>query len=72
MKKYIILPIVFVGCAVSPNPVDENIEYQVHLRNGSGHHHLYTGENEQDALQYIKFYQRSHGDMKLVKFRYNK
>ena len=71
MKKYITLSIVFAGCAASPTPVDENIEYQVHLRSGSGYNHLYTGENKQDALEYIKFYQRSHGDMKLIRFKYN-
>jgi hypothetical protein len=65
--KYIIIlaPFFLIGCAST----NEDYEYQVHLRDGVGYMHLYTGENKQDAMEYIKFYQKSHGDMKLVKFR---
>ena len=61
MIKYIALLPLLVGCATS------NHEYQVHLKDGTGYMHLYTAENKSDAIQYIKFYQESHGDMKLIK-----
>jgi len=50
-----------VGCKTM------NYEYQVHLKNGDGTMHLYTGQDYQDAKQYIKEYEESHGDMVLVK-----
>ena len=50
-----------VGCATS------NHEYQVHLKEGDGTMHLYTGADKADALEYIKFYEKSHGDLKLIK-----
>ena len=46
-----------------------NHEYQVHLKEGDGTMHLYTGADKADALEYIKFYEKSHGDMKLIKFK---
>ena len=61
MKKYIIMLPFLVGCATS------NHEYQVHLKDGTGYMHLYTGADKADAVEYIKFYQKSHGDMKLIK-----
>ena len=62
MKKYLAL-LILAGCATS------NHEYQVHLKEGDGTMHLYTGEDKADALEYIKFYEKSHGDMKLIKFK---
>ena len=61
MKKYIIMLPFLVGCVTS------NHEYQVHLKEGDGTMHLYTGADKADALEYIKFYEKSHGDMKLIK-----
>tara|TARA_Y100000401_G_C8253693_1_gene189576 strand:+ start:389 stop:583 length:195 start_codon:yes stop_codon:yes gene_type:complete len=63
MTKYIALSLLLVGCATS------NHEYQVHLKEGDGTMHLYTGADKADALEYIKFYEKSHGDMKLIKFK---
>ena len=63
MTKYIALSLLLVGCATS------NHEYQVHLEEGDGTMHLYTGADKADALEYIKFYEKSHGDMKLIKFK---
>lgn len=65
MIKYIALSLVLVGCATSDRETDH--EYQVHLKDGTGYMHLYTGADKSDAIQYIKFYQESHGDMKLIK-----
>jgi hypothetical protein len=62
MKKYLAL-LILAGCATS------NHEYQVHLKEGDGTMHLYTGADKADALEYIKFYEKSHGDMKLIKFK---
>ena len=61
MKKYIIMLPFLVGCATS------NHEYQVPLKDGTGEMHLYTGADKADALEYIKFYEKSHGDLKLIK-----
>ena len=61
MKKYLAL-LILAGCATSDH------EYQVHLKEGDGTMHLYTGADKADALEYIKFYEKSHGDMKLIKF----
>ena len=62
MKKYLAL-LILAGCATSDH------EYQVHLKDGDGTMHLYTGADKADALEYIKFYEKSHGDMKLIKFK---
>ena len=62
MKKYLAL-LILAGCATSDH------EYQVHLKEGDVTMHLYTGEDKADALEYIKFYEKSHGDMKLIKFK---
>ena len=62
MKKYLAL-LILAGCATSDH------EYQVHLKEGDGTMHLYTGADKEDALEYIKFYEKSHGDMKLIKFK---
>jgi len=40
--------------------------YEVHLRDGTGTMHLYTGSDYKDAVSYIKQYEKSHGDMKIV------
>ena len=66
MKKYIAILPFLIGCATP------DYEYQVHMKNGTGYMHLYTAEDKTDALEYIKFYQKSHGDMKLVKFKFDK
>ena len=61
MKKYIIMIPFLVGGATPDH------EYQVHLTEGDGTMHLYTGADKADALEYIKFYEKSHGDLKLIK-----
>ena len=64
MKLIILIALcIGVGCAST------EYEYQVHLGDGTGTMHLYTGHDKEDALEYIKEYEKSHGDMKLVKFR---
>jgi len=56
----------FVGCSTTPkNPY----EYHVYTSNGVGYSHLYTAEDEQDAVEYIKFYQKSHGDLQMVRIK---
>ena len=62
MKKYLAL-LILAGCATSDH------EYQVHLKEGDGTMNLYTGADKADALEYIKFYEKSHGDIKLIKFK---
>ena len=64
MKKYLAL-LILAGCAAP------SYEYQVHLAgpDGDGTMHLYTGNDKADALEYIKFYKKSHGDLKLVKMK---
>ena len=62
MKKYLFL-LLLAGCATP------NYEYQVHLKEGDGTMHLYTGQDRADAIEYIKFYEKSHGDLRLVKFK---
>tara|TARA_Y100000004_G_scaffold99209_1_gene111134 strand:- start:84 stop:281 length:198 start_codon:yes stop_codon:yes gene_type:complete len=64
MKLIILIALsIGVGCAST------EYEYQVHLEDGTGTMHLYTGHDRNDALEYIKEYEKSHGDMKLVKFK---
>jgi len=41
--------------------------YEVHLKNGTGAMHLYTGHDYKDAKSYVKEYEESHGDLKIVK-----
>ncbi len=53
--------LLLVGCTTP------NHEYQVHLIDGTGYMHLYTGADKADALEYIEYYEKSHGDMKLIK-----
>ena len=56
----------FVGCSTTPkNPY----EYHIYTSNGVGYSHLYTAEDEQDAMEYIKFYQKSHGDLQMVRVK---
>ena len=66
MKSILIL-IILLASACST----ATYEYQVHLRDGDGTMHLYTAEDKPDALEYIKHYEESHGDMKLIKFKKN-
>ena len=40
--------------------------YQVHLVDGTGTMHLYTGHDYKDAKSYVKEYEESHGDLKIV------
>jgi ABC-type glycerol-3-phosphate transport system substrate-binding protein len=63
MKLLFIVAVLLAGCSTT------NYEYQVHLEEGDGTMHLYTGEDRADAMKYIKFYEKSHGDLKLVKFK---
>ena len=56
----------FVGCSTTPK---DSYEYHVYTSNGVGYSHLYTAEDEQDAVGYIKFYQKSHGDLQMVKVK---
>ena len=63
MKLLFIVVVLFAGCATT------DYEYHVHLKEGDGTMHLYTGEDRADAIEYIKFYEESHGDLELIKFR---
>jgi ABC-type glycerol-3-phosphate transport system substrate-binding protein len=62
MKKIIIVSLLAcVGC------VNNNkYSYEVHLKNGTGTMHLYTGHDYKDAKSYVKEYEESHGDLKIV------
>ena len=62
MKKYLAL-LILAGCATP------DYEYQVHLKSGNGAMHLYTGQDKADAIEYIRFYEKSHGDMKLIELK---
>ena len=62
----IALVLVTVGC------VNNNkYSYQVHLDSGTGGMHLYTGQDYSDAVSYMKEYEKSHGDMKIVRVNKN-
>ena len=63
VKLFFIVAFLLVGCSTT------NYEYQVHLKEGDGTMHLYTGKDRADAMEYIRFYEKSHGDLKLVKFK---
>jgi len=56
----------FVGCSTTSK---DPYEYRVYTSNGVGYSHLYTAEDEQDAVGYIKFYQKSHGDLQMIKVK---
>ena len=56
----------FVGCSTTSK---DYYEYHVYTSNGVGYSHLYTAEDEQDAVSYINFYQKSHGDLQMVKVK---
>ncbi len=67
MKNIILLMILFsIGCVS-----DHKYRYEVHLLEGTGTMHLYTGSDYKDAANYIKQYEKSHGDMKMVKIKKN-
>lgn len=56
-----LLAVTAIGC------VNNNkYSYQVHLKNGTGTMHLYTGHDYKDAKSYVKEYEKSHGDLKIV------
>ena len=56
-----LLTIATIGC------VNNNkYSYQVHLEEGDGAIHLYTGHDYKDAKSYVKEYEKSHGDLKIV------
>ena len=64
MKKALLtLLIVCAGCSST------NYNYEVHLKydDGEGTMHLYNGADYADAMSYIKEYEKSHGDMVLIK-----
>ena len=62
-----LLIIATIGC------VNNNkYSYQVHLMDGTGTMHLYTGHDYKDAVDYIKEYEKSHGDLTLIKVVRNK
>jgi len=56
----------FVGCSTTSK---DSYEYHVYTSNGVGYSHLYTAEDEQDAVSYINFYQKSHGDLQMIKVK---
>ena len=61
-----ILALAAIGC------VNNNrYSYQVHLKNGTGTMHLYTGHDYNDAKSYVKEYEKSHGDLKIVRVNKN-
>ena len=56
------LALAAIGC------VNNNkYSYEVHLKNGTGTMHLYTGHDYKDAKSYVKEYEKSHGDMMMVR-----
>ena len=62
MKKTLLaLLIVCVGCSST------KYNYEVHLKEGDGTMHLYNGQDYADAISYIREYEKSHGDMVLIK-----
>lgn len=62
MKKALLtLLIVCAGCSST------KYNYEVHLKNGDGTMHLYNGADYADAMSYIREYEKSHGDMVLIK-----
>lgn len=63
MKNYLYL-LLFIGALGCVS--DKRYTYQVHLVSGDGAMHLYTGHDYEDAISYMKEYEKSHGDMKLV------
>jgi len=62
MKKIITASLLICAGCVNNNKYD----YQVHLESGTGTMHLYTGRDYKDAKSYVKEYEESHGDMKIV------
>ena len=62
MKVIIVtLALAAIGC------VNNNKDsYQAHLEEGDGAIHLYTGHDYKDAKSYVKEYEKSHGDLKIV------
>lgn len=64
MKKLAYLLLILITSTSCVN--NHKYRYEVHLRDGSGTMHLYTGSDYKDAVSYIKQYEKSHGDMKIV------
>ena len=64
MKK-VLLALLFVcaGCSSTKYNYEEHLKYD----DGEGTMHLYNGQDYADAISYIKEYEKSHGDMVLIK-----
>jgi len=60
MKKYLAL-LILAGCATP------DYDYEVHLVDGGGTHHLITAETEDEALDFVVEQEDSHGVMKVIK-----
>ena len=60
MKKYLAL-LMLAGCATP------DYDYEVHLVDGGGTHHLITAETEDEALDFVVEQEDSHGVMKVIK-----
>ena len=60
MKKYLVL-LILAGCATP------DYNYEVHLVDGGGTHHLITAETEDEALDFVVEQEDSHGAMKVIK-----
>ena len=60
MKKYLAL-LILAGCATP------DYDYEVHLVDGGGTHHLITAETEEEALDFVVEQEDSHGVMKVIK-----
>ena len=64
MKKLAYLLLILITSTSCVN--NDKYTYEVHLKNGTGAMHLYTGHDYKDAKSYVKEYEESHGDLKIV------
>ena len=62
MKKLLLTLIVLGGGCTSPS-----YNYEVHLTDGGGLHHLITTETENEAFDFMDEHEDSHGAMKVIK-----
>ena len=61
MKKTLLaLLIVCAGCSSA------SYNYEVHLVDGGGHHHLITTETQNEAFDFMDEHGDSHGTMKVI------
>ena len=60
MKKYLAL-LILAGCATP------DYNYEVHLVDGGGTHHLITADTEDEALDFVVKQEDSHGAMKVIR-----